>query len=72
MILRRGLVRSLFVMALVLAGVSSQPAFAQLTGGVEVDGEGVLRARFVNDPTGALLKQRLAEAKAGLRRRMAG
>jgi hypothetical protein len=64
--LRRDLVRSLFVAAVVIGGALPQSVFAQLGGGVEVDGEGVLRTKFVNDPTGMLLKRRLAEAKAGL------
>ncbi len=65
MILRRGLVPLMFV-ALVFGGALSPSAFAQLNGGVEVDGEGVLRTRFFEDPSGALTKRRAAEAKAAL------
>jgi len=40
-------------------------------GGVFVDAEGVLHMRFFRDPTGALTRRRLAEAKAALPRELA-
>lgn len=54
------------VAVIVLLGASSRMAYAQGAGGVEVDAEGVLRTKFVNDPSGVLFKRRLAEAKAAL------
>ena len=53
----------LFASAALICAMASQ-ALAQ--NGVIVDADGVLRTRTVHDPSGALMKQRLNEAKAAL------
>lgn len=47
-------------------------AYAQIApAGVEVDANGVLRTRTIEDPTGALTRQRIAQARAALDRDIA-
>lgn len=62
----RNILRSLAMLAIV--GTLASSAAAQLTqpAGVVVDGNGVLRTRLYEDPTGALSRERLEAAKASL------
>ena len=65
MLLQRLSLALLTITALVAFAPSS--AYAQLgAAGVEVDANGVLRTRTVADPTGALTRQRIAQARAAL------
>ncbi len=43
-----------------------EKAQAQNNGGIEVDAAGVLRMTIFRDPTGALMRRRLLEARATL------
>jgi len=65
MSLRKVLLASLPVVALLVGGLGPSSAAAQ-NAGVIVDPQGVLRTKAVRDPSGQLTRQRLAQAKAAL------
>ncbi len=62
----------IFMMAILVIVTTSNQSHAQIAAaGVDVDAKGVLRTKALTDPTGALTRKRLAEAKAILNKDVA-